>query len=365
MAEIIISLNFTVPSNTTIQLPLTGTGLTTSTNWGDGNTDASLNHTYTIAGTHTVVVSLTGGSYSLFGYGEDIWDGSEYLTSINSWGNNFTGLGGACANATILTNVPTTLPTSVTILSYMFTGASIFNQDISTWNTTNVINMQGMFQLSMFDQPIGSWNTANVTDMTAMFALSQFNQDISGWDTSKVTLMVGMFYNSVKFNQDISRWNISNVTDMSGMLDNCGLSVTNYDALLNGWATQSVKSGVTLGADGLVYSAAGRPGRNILINPPNNWTIVGDSGPPNPPQISFPPAQQPATVTPYPSNQLHRATSFKTMFDTTFLPYNKMYNNCSNTLCYNYSKNYIYKPHSGYGMVGTTAAAYRGRRKKL
>ena len=90
-----------------------------------------------------------------------------------------------------------------------------------------------------------------------------------------------------------------------------------------------------------------------------------DSGPPNPPQISFPPAQQPATVTPYPSNQLHRATSFKTMFDTTFLPYNKMYNNCSNTLCYNYSKNYIYKPHSGYGMVGTTAAAYRGRRKKL
>ena len=72
-----------------------------------------------------------------------------------------------------------------------------------------------------------------------------------------------------------------------------------------------------------------------------------------------------SNVTPYPSNQLHRATSFKTMFDTTLLPYNKMYNNCSNTLCYNYSKNYIYKPHSGYGQVGTSSAGYLGRRKRL
>ena len=69
--------------------------------------------------------------------------------------------------------------------------------------------------------------------------------------------------------------------------------------------------------------------------------------------------------TPYPSNQLHRSGYFKTMFDTTLLPYNKMYNNCSNTLCYNYSKNYIYKPHSGYGQVGTSAAGYRARRKRL
>ena len=72
-----------------------------------------------------------------------------------------------------------------------------------------------------------------------------------------------------------------------------------------------------------------------------------------------------SNVTPYPSNQLHRSGYFKTMFDTTLLPYNKMYNNCSNTLCYNYSKNYIYKPHSAYGMVGTSAAAYLGRRKRL
>jgi hypothetical protein len=67
----------------------------------------------------------------------------------------------------------------------------------------------------------------------------------------------------------------------------------------------------------------------------------------------------------YPSNSLHKASNFKTAFDTVNLPYNKQYNNCKNTLCYTSSKNFIYKPHTAYGMVGTSAAAYLGRRKRL
>jgi len=67
----------------------------------------------------------------------------------------------------------------------------------------------------------------------------------------------------------------------------------------------------------------------------------------------------------YPTSILHKANNLSTMFDTTLLPYNKQYNNCSNTLCYTYSKNYIYKPHSGYGNIGTTAAGYLARRKRL
>ncbi len=63
---------------------------------------------------------------------------------------------------------------------------------------------------------------------------------------------------------------------------------------------------------------------------------------------------------------LHRANNFSTLFDTVLLPYNKQYNNCSNTLCYTYSKGtFIYKPHTAYGMVGTSAAAYLGRRRRL
>jgi len=67
----------------------------------------------------------------------------------------------------------------------------------------------------------------------------------------------------------------------------------------------------------------------------------------------------------YPTNQLHKSSNYITMFDRVVLPYNKMYNNCNNTLCYTYSKNFIYKPHSAYGMVGRTAAGYLGQRKRL
>jgi hypothetical protein len=67
----------------------------------------------------------------------------------------------------------------------------------------------------------------------------------------------------------------------------------------------------------------------------------------------------------YPSTILSRANNLSTLYAGNILPYNKEYNNCSNTLCYTYSKNYIYKPHSAYGMVGTSAAGYLFRRKRL
>ena len=73
-----------------------------------------------------------------------------------------------------------------------------------------------------------------------------------------------------------------------------------------------------------------------------------------------------SNVTSYSQNQLHRSSNYKTLFDTVLLPYNKQYNGCSNTLCYTSSKGtFIYKPHTAYGMVGTSAAAYLGRRRRL
>lgn len=73
-----------------------------------------------------------------------------------------------------------------------------------------------------------------------------------------------------------------------------------------------------------------------------------------------------SNVTAYPQNQLHRGLNYISMYDTAILPYNIKYNNCKNTLCYTHSKGtFIYKPHSAYGMVGTSAAGYLGRRRRL
>lgn len=59
------------------------------------------------------------------------------------------------------------------------------------------------------------------------------------------------------------------------------------------------------------------------------------------------------------------ATRSNFMNVNTPIQYNAVYNNCSNTLCYTYSKNYIYKPHSAIGMVGTSSASSRARRKQI
>ena len=51
----------------------------------------------------------------------------------------------------------------------MFSG-SFVNTDVSSWDTSSVTTMYGMFQgCRIFNYPVGSWNVSNVTIMTEMF----------------------------------------------------------------------------------------------------------------------------------------------------------------------------------------------------
>lgn len=71
-----------------------------------------------------------------------------------------------------------------------------------------------------------------------------------------------------------------------------------------------------------------------------------------------------SNVTSYPSNRLNKGSNFISMFDTTLLPYNKIYD--SRKFCYIWSKGTsIYKSHSDIGMIGRTSASYLAQRKRM
>ena len=125
----------------------------------------------------------------------------------------------------------------ITDMSHLFE-ETLYDGDISKWDTSNVTNMQRMFHYAIdFNQPIGDWNVSGVTDMCGMFRYAEkFNQDISKWNTSKVVTMERMFENAQYFNHSIGKWDVSNVTDMSYMF----YYAYNFNCPIGRWVVSKV-----------------------------------------------------------------------------------------------------------------------------
>jgi len=157
-------------------------------------------------------------------------------------------------NSTFNQNISTWDVSNVTNMSGMFYGAvtgsaTAFNQPIGDWDVSNVTNMSGMFYgATAFNQPIGDWDVSSVTDMSAMFLSSAlisdvnaFNQPIGNWDVSNVTDMGNMFSYARNFNQNISTWDVSNVNNMSNMFG----AATAFNQNLSSWSVDNVTSCVS------------------------------------------------------------------------------------------------------------------------
>ena len=219
--------------------------------WGDGlksrvtnYNQSDITHTYSSAGTKTI--SITG---LCNGFRFNNSSDRLKLTNISQWGSDFRlgrtegGYFYGCVNLTV-SAVDTLNLKGTTSLNNCFNGCSIFNYDVSGWNTSAVTDMSFMFANAIAfnngdaggvsTKPL-NWNTSSVTNMSYMFSSAYiFNQTVTYdsinnyWDTSKVTLMFGLFDRAYAFNNGQAsglsgaplNWNTSAVTDINGMFKN-------------------------------------------------------------------------------------------------------------------------------------------------
>ncbi len=203
------------------------------------------------------------------------------LTSIDQWGAiGWTSMANAFHGCSNMTMAATDTPnlTGVTDFSSIFSGASSFNGNISSWNVSSGINFSSMFNgATAFNQDIGSWNVSSGTNFSSMFnGAMVFNQDIGSWVVSSGTDFSSMFNGATVFNQSLGNWNIGAMTSGANMLDNSGLSTVNWDATLIGWHAQSFSnSNVTIGVLNLQYCDATAQ-RQAMIDA-GIFTFTGDT----------------------------------------------------------------------------------------
>jgi len=135
------------------------------------------------------------------------------------------------ASPVIFNNIVTTLMRDMTNTFY---NATTFNQNIGSWDISNVISIGQMFGNAVAFNNAGS-------------------PDIGKWDTSKVQFMFFTFYNATNFNQDISAWNVGLATPklQNGFRDGSALITANMPLAFQP-SISLATNGVTIIYTGLV-----------------------------------------------------------------------------------------------------------------
>jgi len=217
---------------------------------------------------------------------------SAFSGDVSSWNtSNVTNLSEAFSGTSVTSgksfrsDISTWDTSKVKNMSFALANSD-FNGDISSWDTSSVTNMQGMFLGSTFNGDISGWDTSSVTDMSDLFSGAAFNRDISAWDTSNVTTMRRMFYETdgpfdaiEAFDQNLATWNVGALITAEDMLTRSGMSASNYDALLIGWAAQPTQDDVPLGVGELQPTEAAASAYAVLTEE-RGWIITTGSPPP-------------------------------------------------------------------------------------
>ena len=266
----------TSPQTITIPIQTTNT-YTINTSDGQEITTSGSNPTVTFPTAGTYEVSISGDIQQIsFGTTNT---SKDFIYDVKQWGTDTTWIDFEeaflfCTNLYVsASDVPNITGASL-IRAFRRCELTTFNS-VNNWDVSSVENLNSIFRDSSFNQDISNWDVSNVTAFTQAFRDSPFNQNIGNWDVSSATEMQRMFEGNDAFDQDISGWDISNVTNFGNfMLNADGFSTDNYDALLIGWASQSVQNNITIDFGNSQYTAGGaaEAARNTLTTT-YGWTI--------------------------------------------------------------------------------------------
>ncbi len=192
---------------------------------------------YDSAGTHTIAID---GTFPRI-YFNDGGD-KEKLLSIEKWGdihwNSMEKAFYGCSNLQLGASTGSPDLSGVTIMDYMFAGASSLSQNINFWNVSHVQRMNYLFNgATNFNQPLDTWDVSNVTHMTGMFRDAiHFNRPLNDWNVSSVISMGFMFQRAADFNQSLSQWDISHVQSLQNMFQ----QASSFDNNISEWNTSNV-----------------------------------------------------------------------------------------------------------------------------
>ncbi len=251
--------NYGVTSDTQFKIP-TFSGETYNYNVDCNNdgtdevTGATGDYTcnYSSPGTYSIRIKDNTGSGNGFPriyFNFDVNGDYLKLVGINQWGtmhwssmeNAFFGCENLNDTGTGSLGVATDTPDLSNVISMRLMFAlTAFNQPINLWDTSNVVNMSGMFSGDeYFNQPLNKWDTSNVLYMNDMFSQAKsFNQPLNSWNTSNVRYMSNMFNEAYSFNQPLDNWDTSKVENMDFMFIDAGL----FNQPLNSWNTSNLIS---------------------------------------------------------------------------------------------------------------------------
>lgn len=150
---------------------------------------------------------------------------------------------------------------------YCFVTSIEFNDCLDTSETTDM-SMMFAAMLNLTELDVSSLNTSNVRDMDGMFMLCPTTSlDLSNFDTRKVTTMTYMFQECKAESLDISNFDTSNVTNMEGMFWAC-IHLNDLKATVLNMVNVDQYRGMFYACDALDVS-------NISFNPAT-WTWVSN-----------------------------------------------------------------------------------------